>query len=236
MNEENKKQSADNLKNTGYVLVILGIVLVAAAYFMIWKKYDTKIEDINNEISDLESRKDDLEDLKAGEKKAKKDTEEAEDEYNKLISRYDGDVTYQSEIMDSYNATQSLKVQIPSLSLCEPDVVYTFGGIASSNPNGGTAGLDPSYAGKMMTYTVTTVGTYDQAKQFLSQIVNNYSKKKVLTTVNFAYDATNQIVTTTANVNEYAITGEDREQSPVNVPAYQNSTTNIFYNVAIQEQ
>ena len=76
----------------------------------------------------------------------------------------------------------------------------------------------------------------DQVKQFLSQIVNNYSKKKVLTTVNFAYDATNQIVTTTANVNEYAITGEDREQSPVNVPAYQNSTTNIFYNVAIQEQ
>ena len=27
MNEENKKQSADNLKNTGYVLVILGILL-----------------------------------------------------------------------------------------------------------------------------------------------------------------------------------------------------------------
>lgn len=226
MNEANNSTLSRNLK---YILILVGVVALALSYFLVFQNYSTKSEDIQEEIDSLQSKCNDLEQKNRNKAVIEAKTKEAEEEYETLIKKFDGGVTYQSEIMDNYNMGQKLQIQIPALTLSPIQETYTFGQLATSNPNGGTSDANASYAGVMLSYTITTAGTYDQMKQTLNYIMNEEGKRKVPVSINFNYDSTGQQVGLSISVSEYAITGDDRTQKEVVIPEYQKSTTNIFY-------
>lgn len=231
MNEASKNSISKNLK---YILVLVGVVALVLSYFLVYQKYSGKSEDIQAEIDSLELKCEDLETKNNNKAAVEEKTKEAEAEYESLIKKFDGGVTYQSEIMDNYNMGQKLQIQVPTLQLGQLETMYTFGQLASSNPNGGTGGVNAGYSGVSMTYSITTIGTYDQMKQTLNYIMNEEGKRKVPITIAFAYDSANQLVALNVSLKEYAITGEDRTQQEVVVPGYAQSTTNVFYNEIIK--
>lgn len=226
MNEANNSAFSKNLK---YILILVGIVVLTLSYFLVFRKYSTKSEDIQAEIDSLQSKCDDLERKNNNKADIEAMTKETEEEYETLIKKFDGGVTYQSEIMDNYNMGQNLQIQISRLTLSPLQEMYTFGQLATSNPNGGTSGADASYSGVMMSYTISTAGTYDQMKQTLNYIMNEEGKRKVPVSIIFNYDSTGQQVALSISVREYAITGDDRTQKEIVIPGYGKSTTNVFY-------
>lgn len=231
MSETSKSSISNNLK---YILVLLGVVALVLSYFLVFTKYNTKTEDIQDEIDSLQEKCDDLEAKNSNKAKIETKTKEAEEKYESILKEFDGGVTYQSQIMDAYNMGQRLQIQVPALSLSLAAPVYTFGQIASSNPNGGLGGVSAEYSGEAMAYTIETVGTYDQMKQTLNYIMNEEGKRKVPNTITFAYDSSTQQVSMSINITEYAVSGGDRVQKEVEIPDYVKSTTNVFYNEAIK--
>ena len=205
MEEKKTANNAQNTKNVAYILVALGFVLVVAAYFMVWQKYDQKITDIDSEIE---------------ENKAKVQT---------ILSRYNGGISYESQIMDTYNLTQKYNIQIPSLGLTPVVSEYQFA-------QGDIAG----YSGDSMSYNITAIGSYDDIKKLLKDLTvvqtSKDARRKVMQTVGFDYDSTEQKMTVSLAMKEYAISGGDREMSPVNINGYQKKINNIFYTETLINQ
>lgn len=227
MNESASTSSIS--KNIGPVLVIVGLLLVVLSYFLVYKDYDQKTNDIKTEISSLKTRRDYLRGLEAGRAEKEAAKEEADKESEKLLEKFDGGITVQSEMMDTYKMTQDLEIEIPVLSFSGVTEAYMFGALTSSNPNGGTGGADPSYVGQSMTYNIATTTTYDNMRKVLEYILKYEGKRKVLKNVSFGYDSTSQEISLAMQIAEYAIAGGDRKQSEVEVPEYAESVDNIFY-------
>lgn len=231
MNEAGNSSVSKNLK---YILVLLGVLALVLSYFLVYRKYNTKIEDIKPVIEELQAKCDDLEAKNDNKANIEKLTQEAETAYAEVLAKFDGGLSAQAEIMDAYNMGQRLQIKVPTLSLSDAAVVYTFGQIQTSNPNGGVGGVSTEYAGSALTYSISTIGTYDQMKQTLNYIMQEEGKRKVPTAVSFAYDSTSQQVALSVNVIEYAVTGGDRVQKEVVIPGYVQSVPNVFYNEVIK--
>lgn len=229
MEEKKTANNAQNTKNVAYILVALGFVLVVAAYFMVWQKYDQKITDIDSEIDTLSVRKAELESLKKDEAKIKAEIEENKAKVQTILSRYNGGISYESQIMDAYNLTQKYNIQIPSLGLTPVVSEYQFA-------QGDIAG----YSGDSMSYNITAIGSYDDIKKLLKDLTvvqtSKDARRKVMQTVGFDYDSTEQKMTVSLAMKEYAISGGDREMSPVNINGYQKKINNIFYTETLINQ
>ncbi|MDE7431189.1 MAG: hypothetical protein K2N34_04640, partial [Lachnospiraceae bacterium] len=214
MNESGNSSVSKNLK---YILVLVGVLALVLSYFLVFRKYTDKSKDIQTELDSLQAKCDDLEAKNGNKANIEKLTEEAEQKCEELLKKFDGDVTPQSVIMDNYNMGERLQIKIPTLSLATKEQTYTFGQLTSSNPNGGTGGMNAEYTGMAMSYNITTLGTYDQMKQTLNYIMNEEGKRKVPISVTFSYSSTEQQVALNIAVKEYSVTGGDRVQKAVEI-------------------
>lgn len=232
MSETNNNSMMKNLK---YVFLLIGILALVASYFLVFTKYNKKVDDIKPEITSLQVRYAELVDKNNNKDAIVTKTEETNKEVEKVMSKFDGGITYQSVIMDTYNMTQDLEIQIPSLSLTPVADEYAFGQLPSTNPNGSSSAALAEYKGLIMTYNITSLGTYDQMKTTINSLLNANGKRKVPTTISFSYESTKQEVAMSIAVSEYAIAGGDRVQSEVKIPAYMKSTPNVFYNDTLKD-
>lgn len=233
MSDNTNSQGNNNLK---YVFILVGVVALLLSYFLVFSKVNSKISTVSTEIDTLQLRYDDLKVKDADKQNIIDLTEENQKKTNELLSRFDGGITYQSEIMDNYELTEKVGVKFQSLTLSPTTEAYTFGQLASSNPNGGVGGLDTIYKGVSTTYRISVSGTYEQMKEVLKELENNTSKRKSIGSVEFAYNTNDNTAALSLSVYEYAIVGGDREQAKITLPEINTSTTNIFYNSIIKSE
>lgn len=211
MNETTNNKTLDNLR---YVFILIGVAALLISYFLVFTKYNEKNDTLSSEVDSLNEEYSELK------KKAKyvPEKKEATEENNLLeeliYSEFDGGLSYQAEIMDTYNLKNDKKVSIPGLTLSQPASAYTF-------KNG--------YESNAMSYSFTTTGTYNDMKEVLKYFENYEGKRKVPTSVTFSYNDVEQTVTLSLNVTEYSVEGEEREQLPVNVSAYDKGVKNVFF-------
>lgn len=223
---DKKNSSLNNLK---YVFVLVGVIAIVAAYFLGFTKYNSKCEDIDSEISSLKSEYDSLKTLADvytvdG---VKEYVEECDKEYGDIIAGFDGGIKYQSVIMDTYKMTVDREIQIPALTMGTVD------------ENLGNETLEPfmnenGYTVQKMAYTFATKVPYDKMLDTIRYIINYDGKRKVPTSIAFAYDTNNQEVTLSFGISEYALTGEGREITIPEIPGYVQGDTNIFYDEAVK--
>lgn len=222
--EESKNN--EMMKNLKYVFVLVGVVAMVLAYFLVFNGYSEKADDLDSDIDELKEQYETLQQKakKFNEKDVKAYVEECDAEYEKVMKKFDGGISYQSQIMDTYNMTQSLDIQIPSLSMTPAtDVV-------GEDREDITFLTGQNYIEKMMTYQISTITTYDKMKDVLKYVLEFEGKRKVPTSISFSYDSMTQQVSMAFSITEYAIAGEDRKVSKVDIPVYNQSSTNIFYN------
>lgn len=211
MNETTNNKTLDNLR---YVFILIGVAALLISYFLVFTKYNEKNDALSSEVDSLNEEYSELK------KKAKyvPEKKEATEENNLLeeliYSEFDGGLSYQAEIMDTYNLKNDKKVSIPGLTLSQPASAYTF-------KNG--------YESNAMSYSFTTTGTYNDMKEVLKYFDSYEGKRKVPTSVTFSYNDVEQTVTLSLNVTEYSVEGEEREQLPVNVSAYDKGVKNVFF-------
>lgn len=232
---EDNKKSGISRKNLGYILALLGVVLVVLSYFLVFTKYNEKCDDVKNELSSLRERRDQLEVLNSTKGDIAEATETAKTDREELLKKYAAGITLKSKIMDTYNMTQDLQIKIPTLAMAVPTEVYTFGGITSSNPNGGTVANDSNLSGKCMSYSIQTIGTYEQMKNIFKYFTDTKGYRRVPQSVTIQYDAGTEQVSMAITANEYVITGDGRDFVSPEVPGYVEGTMNIFYNQVLTQ-
>lgn len=218
------------MKNLKYVFVLVGVVAMVLAYFLVFSGYSDKADELDSEIDELKSQYTALQQKAA--KFNKNDVEayvaECDKVYDTVMGEFDGGISYQSQIMDTYNMTQKLDIQIPSLSMSAvTDVV-------DAEREDITFLTGQNYVEKIMTYQINTETTYDKMRDVIRYILEFDGKRKVPTSISFSYDTTEQRVALSFSISEYAIAGEDRDVSEVKVLPYATGSTNIFYNEAVK--
>lgn len=212
---ENKGTSSNTLK---YLLIAIGLLAVVASYMLVFNKYRTINEDLESEIESLETRRDELKAKDKNKEAVIALTEENNKKFDEVVAKFDGDLSYQAAIMDIYYHRKDDNVEINALTYTTPTDSVTFS-------NG--------FVGKNMNYVYSVTSTYDQMKDVLKYFTEYEGKRKVPNSISFAYDSNTHKITTSFNVNEYAISGEGREPLPTREPEFTKGESNIFYNQVI---
>lgn len=226
--DETKNNSAA-MKNLKYIFVLVGIAAVVLAYVMVYSGYSSKAETLDDEIDTLDSQYKNLKNKASiyNEDDVNSFVATSNMKYNSIMSEFDGGISYQSQIMDTYNMTKVLDIQIPSL---------TMSGVSDVIDETDTTAFLTSkqYVEQTMTYEISTVASYDRMKEVISYILDFEGRRKVPNSIAFSYDTTTQLVALRFTITEYAIAGEDRPASEVIIPEYDQGSTNIFYNEVIK--
>ena len=223
-----EKKTSELAKNLKYILVLVGVLALVVSYFLFYKKYDEQAKSVEDEIEKLEVEYDAVKTKAAlyNEKKVNEFVYECNKKYEERIKNFNGDITYQSQIMDTYNMTVDRNCQIPSLTMSDP--------MEGADDEAINSYLDgKGYSLVKMTYSITTEVPYDQMVDTINYFMEKEGKRKVPVDIGFAYNPTEQKVSLSFNIVEYAIKGEDRPVQDVVIPEHALGNTNIFYNPAV---
>lgn len=211
------------------IVVLLGVVLTIVSYLYGFQVYNEKTDTVNTEIEELDKQYAHLKKMYDNRETYKKDTEDFEKSYNELIAKYDGDILTEGIVMDAVNISKDTEADVTAMALAEAEQVYIFGEATSLNPdNPQPSGINADYLGIKRTYTMTSVGSYEETKAVIEELLG-HERRKVPTTTSFSYDSSNGDITLVMNISEYAITGNDREAKQITIPAVEHSVDNIFY-------
>lgn len=243
----NQKKSFDPVL-IGYIVIIIGVVALVLSYVMVFSKYKTKNDDLQTKITEKQAELDDYNSKNTNLKKVVKDTKENNERFEKVLSRFDGGLSYEAEICDAIKIAENDKVTFDGIKFDgdESTLVYQFGNDTKVlDDDGKPASLttvavvdstnvtteedSKSYEGKAIVYTLTGKGTYEDSLTSLKNIQNTEGKRKVLKGLSFEYDVLADEMAYEATFVEYAVTGNGREPYAFTIPAYSKGLANIFY-------
>ncbi|SEQ07884.1 hypothetical protein SAMN02910289_01212 [Lachnospiraceae bacterium RM5] len=244
----NQKKSFDPVL-IGYIVIIIGVVALVLSYVMVFSKYKTKNDDLKTKITEKQAELDDYNSKNTNLKKVVKDTKENNERFEKVLSRFDGGLSYEAEICDAIKIAENDDVIFDGIKFDgdESTLVYQFGNDTKVvDENGDPASLttvavvdstnvstdekdSDTYLGKSIVYTLTGKGTYENSLESLRNIENTSGKRKVLKGLSFTYDVLADEMAYEATFVEYAVTGNGREPYAFTIPTYSKGLANIFY-------
>lgn len=234
--------------NTGLLVLLLGVIALVASYLLGFTSYNDKNSELSANIDSLETRRDELKADYAKKDEYEKQAKEYDSKYEEILGEFDTGLSNESQIMDLYNMQTKRNVLVTTATLADPEETYAFdgslttaemtaqtqttdanGNVIESDPIITSTAIDSSYRGVSCDESFTMEGTYADVKEALKDIVDG-SKRRVPTTISFTYDSTTEIISCTATISEYAITGDDRKQNKVDIPSTATGRDNIFLN------
>lgn len=237
------------MKDYGKVLYILiGVAAIVLSYLLGFRSFSEKNTELQATVDELQADYDRLKADYANKSKYLKETEEFKKQYEEVLSKFDTSLLNEGQIMDVYNMQSSCGIQVTSVRLEEPLEVYAFDGSITSdlitsaqtqqtNPDGtpvesepiiNSTAIDSSYRGVSNTMQLMAKGNYEGIKNMLKTIAGD-KKRKVPSTITFTFDGTTEEVLCSVTMNEYAITGKDREPKKVEIPDSAIGRSNIFF-------
>lgn len=209
--------------------VLLAIAIIACSYFFGFRKLTETNKELDVEIGQLKSRYTTLNTMKANAKKYSDDTVVYNDEYDKILKKYDTGYSQEYSILFVKELEDKVDTWLSQAGLAQTENIYSFGDVTSSNPDAesGTEVYSSDYEGYRTVLTLSYQTSYDNFKNLINYI-NNYKYKCTIDTMSMSYNANSDVVSGSLVVSQYAITGEDREFNNVNISGVLNGTGNIF--------
>lgn len=224
------KDNKSNLTQYLPVLCLLiSLALAVGAYFKGFEEFNAKRKEVETEIDTLNTRFDSLNQMYQNKEAYENDKKEIDEQYEELLADYNADITHEEVIMDLYNNQVAHDSIVENITLTQKTPVYSFGQLVSLNPsNQNPTGINSSFTGLLMEYTVVNRGKYDDVKAFIDELQNSDRKRRVPTTATFTFDDSRGDVTVNLSVKEYAISGEGLVPMEVVIPEKVRGCENIF--------
>lgn len=233
-----------NSNSTGILVLILGVVAIVLSYVFGFTAYNNKNSELQAEIDELEARRDELKEDYAHKDEYLKKTDEFDKEYEKTLKKFDTGITNEGELMDLYNLQGTTGIMLDLATFTMPEETYAFDGSLTTSDmvaptvdaNGNTVEADPiitstavnsSYRGVSADVNFTMSGTYANIKAALNSLADE-SKRRAFKSFNFTCDTSKDTVTCNGTYKEYAITGDDRKQTKVDIPESASGRTDLF--------
>ena len=218
------KQSELNL------LIILGVVLVVfCSYFFGFRNLMAKNDIVTDEVAKLEEKYKNLKNMKQKIDDFKNDTVDYNSEIDKMYSSFDKGASQEYTI----KFLEAIEDNVPtawirSASLSQPEQIFTFGNVTSSNPTMmGQVVYQSSNVGYAMKSTISFEANYADFKEMLKYLLDNPSKCTV-ESLSVSYSAEEDLVSGSFVLTQFSIVGPDREFGEVHIQNELFGTENLF--------
>ena len=199
------------------LLVLLAIGLIVASIFLVARPKNDSIKALQSEISELQARYDDLCAKESQKDQFIAETKEFNEKFDAEVAKYAPDLDQENTLMFLKGVEETHEFQNVSVSLPQPSTYYVLG--QGSAAEGATVSEDPEEAANQYVvladaYGITYKGSYEDLKTYLDYVAN-YKYRMCISSINIAYSADAEKpldeCTGSINLNEYAVTGPDRE-------------------------
>ncbi len=209
--------------------VFLAIAIVACSYFFGFRKLTAANEKLDEETAKLNTRYTTLHTMEKNAKKYSDDTVFYNDQYDKVIAKFDTGYSQEYSILFIKELEDKLDTWVNQAGLAQTEKIYTFGEVVSTNPGSaaGTSVYSSDYKGYKTVLTLSYQATYDNFKNLI-EYINKYKYKCTIDSMSMSYNADSDVVSGALVVSQYAITGEDRKFDNVNINNVLSGTGNIF--------
>jgi hypothetical protein len=217
-------------KNIKYIALLGGLLALVASYFLGYSNVKVSNDELKMEIDSLQARLDDLETKKSNQKMYEEGIKTFTADTEKILSGFDAGLSPERLIMDYQELTDSLGVAITNISFSEPEVEYTFS-------SSGDSSVDTEFSeesalgliGYSKSSNLTVTGNYTSIKDFLTKLVDSAGRRRVPSTIGFAFDSAINSVTCSVSLKEYAVVGGERTETVPTIPGYNKGVDNIFF-------
>lgn len=224
------------------LLIILGMaLLIFLAYFVGYRNINAKRVKVDAEVEKLVLELANLKSLEASKATFIEDTAEYTSDRAALLGEFDNGYAQEyiiKVIEDIENEMERVTEDnvgwIKGATFNEPQFVYDFGTITSTNPDrSGQLVYTTDLEGYSTAVSINFEAGYDEFKKMVEYINNyKYGDKKCkykIDTVSATYNSEAELVVGSIGVVFYALTGEDRIFTGIDPANKLFGTTNIFH-------
>ena len=230
------------------IYIIIGLAAILVSYFLGFNNLSSKNTELQETVDELQADYDRLKAEYANKSLYIKETKDFGEKYEEILSKFDTTLLNEGQIMDIYDMQAKCGIQVSEVTLTDPTEIYAFDGSVTSdfvikaetpklNSDGTTTepetivkstAIDSSYRGVSSNIALTATGNYAGIKEMLKTITGD-KKRKVISNVVFTFDSTTEEIVCGVRIDEYAITGKDREPKKVEIPDGAIGRENIFF-------
>lgn len=208
--------------------IVASVAVIVAAYFLGYTKLMEQVSTIEAKLSSAQSKYRELYDKNQNKDEYLANTAINKNRFNQVLSGYENGASQENSLMFLRDIEKTTGGWIKSTTFATTSPIYSFGAMASSNPEAqGQLAYQSDMVGYKTTLTLAYEAEYEEFKSLLTYI-NNYYSKNSIDSISMAYKEDTSIVSGTMTVSTYCITGSNRTftNPSVDVPT---GTDNLFY-------
>lgn len=209
------------------IYIVLSLAIVFCAWFFGYRKLtdlntklDADIKALNTEYNRLRIIKEKIPTYEA-------DTKFNNEQYDAILAKFDTGFSQEYSIMFIKELEEKVDAWVSQAGLAQTQNIYNFGKITSSNPKSNGTAYVTDYQGYETTLTLSYQTSYEHFKDLIKYI-NSYKYKCSIGTISMSYNSDTDTVSGGITVNQYAITGSDREFDNTVINDVLSGTDNIF--------
>lgn len=227
------KLSKSNIK---ILLFIVAVAILGLTYLYVFKDNMSTADSIQSEVDTLQTRYDELMAKQQDREMYEEKTKEYNDKFDERLAYFPATLDQEVSVMFVKGLTKdegNLQFDVNTVGLGEPQTFYSLSAAASADvaSNDAEATVDTSlstgdYQCMSAAFPISYEGSYEGLKDFMDYIMN-YKYRMNISSINIAYNSTEDIYTGSVALNAYCITGGGREGDKVDVDVPEG-VSNIF--------
>ncbi len=204
------------------MLIVVIALIVFLPYLFVIKPTNEKKIAVEAEIATLQTRYDELKVLNDQRKDFEDGIVAMNKEMDEVMVNYAEDIKKENTIM----FLRGIELETPIFMK-----TVSFAGTVVTPLNPGTADAEGNITGASeglkAQVSVAYTGSYDAVKKVLADIAAN-SDRMVISSIDITYDGNNGLHTGTFVLDQFAITGDDRELEDAGIPSMPHGNDSIF--------
>ena len=183
------------------ILILLALLLLAGAYFLGYSKLTASATELETQNDADQATVNTLENMARRQSQVIQDTEDLRQHIQDIVAKYPADLTTEKAIYIVQTMENQNEVSVSNISFQMGNLLMSF-----------SQGLDDAQppTGYFSTLGMSYIATYEGFKDMI-RFFNNMEDRTTITTINAAYDRTEDLVSGSFTVNMYYLTGTGKE-------------------------
>ena len=191
------------------LMLLLAVLIIAGSYFFGYQRFTEDGEKYSRELEELQRKEADLTEKAENINEYIETTEKYIEEYNSILKEYGTGVSQPANIEFLNEAERITDAWIKSVSFSGTTSVYSFGQVASTNPDkSGEKAYSSDKVGYRTVMSLAYEAEYEQWKNLI-EFINTYYSKNVIESINMSYSEITGTVSGTMNISLYTVIGSD---------------------------
>lgn len=235
------------LKDTekSMLLVLAGVAALVLSFMYIIKPNYQSTQALKAECVTLSQKLYDLQQKQAKREMYVAETEKYNSAFDEIIAKFPADLNQEITIMFLQGIKDNNDFDVKTLSLGKQEQYYTLGSnggaatIPDAAPTDGTAPIDETaltetaapttepYVCYRAAFPISYTGSYESLKDVVAYI-DNFVSRMTVDQIDIRYDAGADLYSGSLNLMCYAIEGEDRPKSNLELNEVETGVDNIF--------